>query len=265
MNYSDFITSVLQEASTIANEKFGKVVGTIKDNDTNQILTEADLAIGKLMVERIQKEYSDYNVIDEETGVIDKKSEFTWVVDPIDGTSNFASGVPTYGVMIGLLQNAMPIAGGIALPYYKEIYTAEKENGTICNGKKIKVSKEEKLSNVLIAYGIDGHKEDPNITYDEVRVIGEMVLHCRNLRSSNSAFDFIMVAKGGYGSFLNKTSKIWDNIAPHIIIEEAGGLYTDFYGKPMDYSSPLNRINEYFTYCAASPATHKQLQKIIHS
>src|SRR5215469_2103265 len=110
MNYSSFIQSTLEEASKIANEKFGKVSATIKGGDSNQILTEADVAIGKLIIEKIKKEYPDYNIIDEEAGVIDNGSEFTWVVDPIDGTSNFAHAVPLYGIMIGLLQWGTPIA-----------------------------------------------------------------------------------------------------------------------------------------------------------
>jgi myo-inositol-1(or 4)-monophosphatase len=264
MKYQSFITDVLKEASLIANEKFGKVTGVTKEGDNNQVLTEADIAIGKLIIQKIKKTFPDYNVIDEEAGVIDNGSAFTWVVDPIDGTSNFANGVPAYGVMIGLLQDATPIAGGIALPYYDEIYVAEKGKGAYCNEAKIAVTKEDKLSNALIAYGIDGHKENPSLTYDEMKILSDIVLHSRNLRSTNSAFDFIMVARGGYGAFLNKTSKIWDNIAPHILTEEAGGLYTDFYGKPMDYSNPLARTHEYFTYCMAAPELHKQLQEIIH-
>jgi len=264
MNYSSFIQSVLQESSEIANEKFGNVTGVTKAGDNNQVLTEADLAIGKLILERIKKKYPDYNVIDEEAGIIDNGSEFTWVVDPIDGTSNFANGIPTYGIMIGLLNNAEPIAGGIALPFFKEIYIAEKGKGAFCNGEKISVSLETKLTNSLIAYGIDGHQEDPTITYKEVALFGEIILHIRNLRTSNSVFDAAAVAKGLYGGLLNRTSKIWDNVAQQIIIEEAGGMYTDFWGKPIDYSDPLTKSKENFTFCAAAPELHKQLQEIIH-
>ncbi|HVA96531.1 MAG TPA: inositol monophosphatase [Candidatus Acidoferrales bacterium] len=264
MNYQSFIQSVLEDASIIADAKFGNVSGFIKEHDPNQVLTEADLAIGKLIVEKIKRDYPEYNVIDEEAGVIDNGSQFTWVVDPIDGTSNFASGVPTYGIMLGLLDGNTPIAGGIALPYFKEITIAEKGQGAFCNGKKISVSREINLRDSLIAYGIDGHHEDPIGTKKEVEIVGNLVLAIRNLRSSNSAFDIIMVAKGGYGGALNKNSKIWDNIAPQIIVEEAGGLYTDYYGKLLDYSNPLKRTQEYFTYCTASPELHKQLQDIIH-
>lgn len=114
--YLDFISQTLISASKIANDNFGKVSETTKQGDNNQVLTETDLAIGKYIVQKIQTSFPDFNIIDEEAGVIDKKGRFTWVVDPIDGTSNFAAGLPTYGVMIGLLDGAIPIAGGIALP-----------------------------------------------------------------------------------------------------------------------------------------------------
>lgn len=264
MNYQSFIQSVLEESSKIANEKFGKVSGTIKGGDSNQILTEADLAIGKLIIEQIEKEYPNYNIIDEEAGVIDNGSEFTWVVDPIDGTSNFAHAVPLYGIMIGLLKKGTPIAGGIALPYFNEIYLAEKGNGTSINEEKVTVTSEQKLINTLVCYGMDAYQDNPDITYAETKLLGEVILSIRNYRTSNSAFDLILVAKGSYGGLLNRTSKIWDNVAQQIIIEEAGGVYTDFFGKPIDYSVPLTKVKDNFTFCTASPILHKQLQDIIH-
>lgn len=263
-SYSSFITAALKNASDIAQSSFGKVSGTVKTEDNNQVLTETDIKIGELLVSRVREAYPDHNIIDEEAGVIDNQSEYTWVIDPIDGTSNFANGIPMYGVMIGLLHDSMPIAGGIALPSFDQIYTAEKDTGAYCNGKKISVSNEAKLSNSLIAYGIDGHQENPQMTIDETSALSRIILGIRNLRSSNSAYDVTLVAGGAYGAALNKTSKIWDNVAPHIIIEEAGGVYTDFYGKPMDYSNPTAKVNDNFTLCAGAPQLHAQLQAIIN-
>jgi myo-inositol-1(or 4)-monophosphatase len=265
MNYSSFLKSTLEEASNIANEKFGKVSGTLKNGDSNQVLTEADIAIGKFIIEKIKKDFPQYNIIDEEAGVIDNKSEFTWVVDPIDGTSNFANGVPTYGIMIGLLQNGMPLAGGIIMPYFKEIYLAEKGNGAFCNDEKVTVTQEANLLNTLVAYGMDAYQNTPEKTYEETKLLGRIILAIRNYRTSNSVFDVLLVAKGNYGGVLNRTSKIWDNVAPQIIIEEAGGLYTDFFGKPIDYTNPVTKVNDVYTFCAAAPALHAQLQKIVHA
>jgi myo-inositol-1(or 4)-monophosphatase len=265
MNNQNFIETVLKEATLIAREKFGKVSGTVKEGDNNQVLTEADIAIGSFIIQQIKKEFPTYNIIDEEAGVFDNKSEFTWVIDPIDGTSNFAVGVPTYGIMIGLLHNAMPIAGGFSIPATNEMYLAEKGNGTYLNGKRVFVTEEKQLSNCLVAYGIDGHAEKPEVTRNEIKILGEIVFHIRNLRTSGSEpIDVGWVASGKYGARLNQCGKIWDVVAPQIIVEEAGGKYTDFWGKPHDYSDPMSKIGQTFSACAASPVLHKQLQEIIH-
>lgn len=263
MSYRGFILESLHEASDIARAQFGHVTGKTKGKDNNQVLTETDLAIGRLFIAKAQQYYPDYNIIDEEAGVIDNGSEYTLVFDPIDGTSNFSNGVVTYGLMMGLLKGDVPIAGGIALPGLDQIYTAEKGQSTELNGQKVKVSEASNLLSVLIAYGIDGHQEDPELTYNETRILAELILKIRNLRTTNSAFDMTMTIRGGFGGFLNRTSKIWDNVAPHILVEEAGGLYTDFWGQPMDYSQPLTKANQNFTMCAAAPALHQQLQTIV--
>lgn len=265
-NYIDFIKLTLNEAANIANQNFGKVAPiSTKAGDNNQVLTQTDLAVGKLIVSKIQDEYPDYNVIDEEAGVIDKKSNYTWVVDPIDGTSNFANGLKTYGIMMGLLENDVAIAGGIILPGFTELYVAQKGMGAFCNDEKVTVSTETNLLKSLISYGIDGHQENPEITYEETKVLANIILNIRNLRTTNSAYDMAQTICGKYGAFLNRTTKIWDNVALQPIVEEAGGVVTDFWGKPMDYSNALQRSNENFTVCAASPELHKQLQKIIHT
>lgn len=264
MDYNYFLNQTLTHVSEIANRNFGKVTATIKTGDNNQVLTQTDLEIGSNIIEAIEKYFPAHNVIDEEAGVLDKGSAFTWVVDPIDGTSNFANGIPTYGVMIALLQDANPIASGIALPAFNELYIAGKNKGAYCNGKKLAVSEQSNLLSALVAYGVDGHQEEPSLTYDECHLLAEIILRVRNLRSSNSVFDLAMLARGSYGAVLNRTSRIWDNVAIHILVEEAGGKYTDFFGKPMDYTNPLGRDKQNFTFCAATPVLHKQLQKIIH-
>lgn len=262
--YTDFLNEILLTTSKIATDQFGRVSGTTKTGDNNQVLTETDLEIGRTIIQAIVRSFPDHNIIDEEAGVIDRNSQFTWVVDPIDGTSNFANGIPTYGIMVGLLDGATPIAGGLALPSFQEIYIAEKGQGTTCNGKVVHVTDKTDLLSCLVAYGIDGHQEDPEMTHKECQLLAEIVLNIRNLRSSNSVFDIGMLVKGNYGAALNRTSKIWDNVAQQIVIEEAGGVYTTLDGKPMEYSQPLARANQNFTYCAAAPTLHRRLQEIIH-
>jgi myo-inositol-1(or 4)-monophosphatase len=259
MIYKDFISNALEAASKIAKEKFGHVESSIKNDNSIHVLTEADLVIGSMLIQAVKDKFPEHNIIDEEAGVIDNKSEYTWVIDPIDGTSNFANGIATYGIIFGLLEGDAPIAGGLALPFFNEVYFAEKGCGAYCNGKKITVSGEVNLANVLLAYNIDGHLEDPGFTKRECDKLANLVLRIRNLRSSGSVFDLAMVAKGQYGAHLNRTSKIWDNVAQQIIIEEAGGVYTDFDGEKIDYSNPMQKTEENFSFIAAPPEIHRQI------
>lgn len=265
MSYSQFLKESLQKSSILAINGFGKVTGSTKKGDNNQVLTETDLNIGQFLIGEVQSQYPQHNIIDEEAGVIDHNSIFTWVIDPIDGTSNFALGIPLYGVMIGLLENGIPVAGGIALPAFQQIYLAEKGVGAYCNDERISVSPETRLLSSLVAYGIDGHQEDPQRTINECTLLTQIVLNIRNLRTSNSAFDIAMLAEGRYGAVLNNTSRIWDCVAPQIIIGEAGGLFTDFYGEPMNYTNPIQKVNQNFTSCASTTNLHPQLQKIIYT
>jgi len=90
------------------------------------------------------------------------------------------------------------------------------------------------------------------------------VLKIRNLRASNSVFDFGMLANGKYGAYLNRTSKVWDNVAQQIITEEAGGIYTDFFGKAIDYSKALQDPEANFTFLGAGADLHRILVEIIN-
>jgi myo-inositol-1(or 4)-monophosphatase len=264
VDYRQFIKEQLTKAAETANSYFGKVSDTIKEGDNNQVLTEADIAIGKQLITAVQEAYPEHNIIDEEAGGIDKQSQFTWVIDPIEATSNFAAGLPQYGIMIGILDGDTPVAGGIIAPAYNKLYLAAKGKGATCNDQIIHVTPEEDLLNVLISYGIDGHQEDPDRTKNECNVMADIILGCRNMRNSGcEALDPMYVAGGRYGGRVNTTSRIWDNVAPQIIAEEAGAIWTSANGESLDYSYPLTKIEQNFTFCVASPLLHKQLQGII--
>ena len=264
MDYLKFLEQELKRAGDLAQQYFGKVGGTVKPDDSNQVLTEADLAIGKQLVAAVQKHYPEHNIIDEEAGVIDNRSRYTWVIDPIEATSNFAAGLPDYGIMVGLLEDETPIAGGVIAPAHGKLYLAQKGKGATCNGQSIRATKETDLLNVLVSFGIDSHREDPERTRRECRLLAELVLAVRNIRNSGcEATDTVYVAEGRYGARVNLSSRIWDNVAPQIIAEEAGALWTAIDGSPIDYSSPLAKSSQNYAFCVASPELHKQLQSII--
>lgn len=265
MSYRQTIETLLSETADIARSHFSHVTMLEKAGDNNQVLTQADLDIGKHIISHLTKHYPDHTIIDEETGVIDHKSPYVWIVDPIDGTSNFAAGLPMYGIMIGLLENAIPIAGGIVLPSFGDLFIAEKGHGAYKNGQRIYVTTETDVHKCLVTYTLDSYPQDSEQTKRECDTLARIVPHIRNLRVSNCCYDMMMVATGVYGAWINQTSRIWDNVAPHVIIEEAGGLYTDITGIPVDYTDPVKKAVDNFTVCAASPSLHKRLQSLIHS
>jgi myo-inositol-1(or 4)-monophosphatase len=265
-SFSSFMATALEVADEIALRHYGQVDRQVtKGADNNQVLTAADLEIGQALINMVMKAYPGHNIIDEEAGVIDRGSEFTWTIDPIDGTSNFANGTPTFGTMFGLLYGDRPIAGGLSLPALGDQYLAEAGQGAFKNGQRIQVTHQPELLQCLFSYGVDGHQENPLQTYQEAAVIGELILRIRNLRTTNSAYDIAMVAQGSFAGMLNRTGKIWDNVAQHVLIEEAGGVYTTYDGQPMDYSQPLTKAQLNYTYCAVAPQFVAEIQAIVKS
>jgi myo-inositol-1(or 4)-monophosphatase len=257
MDYRTFIADTLEQAGKIAESHHGSAVGTPKGGDIRSLVTQADLEVGELLVNAVQAKYPDHNVVDEETGALDRGSKYTWVIDPIDGTSNFAAGSPLYGVMLGLLEDAVPVAGGIALPAFGQIYVAAKGEGATCNNKPIHVTSLPKLENMLVSLGLHGRsREDFQAGGEAVRKLMPEVL---NLRSAASVFDSAMVANGTYGAYFSTRGYIWDCVAPHIVITEAGGVFTHFDGTQIDYSDPLNQLTRQFSYAGGSPDAHQQV------
>ena len=265
MLYEKFLTETLRGGAQIASEMFGKVSGHLKDDQT--LVTEADLAVGKFIISEIEKVYPSHNIINEETGVIDKQSEYTWVIDPIDGTANFAVGVPFYGVMLGLLKGAESVAGGFAIPHFNDIYFAEKGQGAFCNGQRMALSDHSDFSAMSIAYGIDRFGGGRELELRQARYLGEMAQQFQTVRSSGSVYDVACLVKGSYGAVLFNSGKIWDYVADHVVIEESGCVVTDLNGKPMDFSDPLEKAGkkQIYTCCGGMPSVHKKLQEIIHN
>lgn len=263
MSYKDVVLSLLEKSSSIANNYFGNVDVSIKSGDSNQVLTRADLEIGNYIVTELQKNFPDHNVIDEESGIKDKGSKYTWVIDPIDGTGNFAVGLPLYGIIIGLIENDTPIVGGVAIPYFGQTYFAEKGKGAFRNNQHISVTEKRELLKTLVAYGMDRHQNDPDFTKKEMKILEKIVNNIQNLRASNSVYDAMMVAEGRFGGYVNQSMRIWDIVGPQVIIEEAGGLVTDIEGKPLTYMDPIRKANEHFTFLSSSKSLYPKLLSVI--
>lgn len=259
-SYTDFLGELLPEAAELATNFSGRVNPTVKDDDGDQVVTEADLAVGSMLSDAIARSFPKDGIIEEESGARRGSSGTTWVIDPIDGTANFAAGSPLYAVMAGVLSEGEVVAGGIALPAFGELYLAERGSGTTRDGVLLPPVRRTGLDSALVAYGIDVHNH--RATRHDLAALGLIGSRCRGLRMSNSAYDLIMVSSGVYGGYLHRSCRIWDCVAPQIVVQEAGGAYTDFRGRPVDYSAPFNRTAEDISVIAGAPGAHRELVEL---
>ncbi|GAA3693883.1 inositol monophosphatase family protein [Streptomyces iranensis] len=259
MTYLNFLESLVEDAGKLAMTFPQNMPSRIKGADRNQVVTSADLAIGSQIRRRIRERFPDDSVIDEESGAVRGASPITWIIDPIDGTSNFAAGSPLFGVMVGVLKHDKPVAGGVALPAFSETYVAEAGEGAYCNETRLRIKARGDLAQQLIAYGMDIHPSEISL---DCRMLAGIASCCRGIRMSNSIFDCMMVAKGAYGGFMHRRNQIWDCVAAQIIIEEAGGMFTDMNGRPLDYSYPLTKTADVFSILACGPDFHRTITDI---
>lgn len=253
----------LKEAGKILLENFGKITHYKVKESQSSIVTQTDVESEKRIMNIISEAFPNHNLLGEETGFQNKNSEYTWVVDPIDGTSNFAAGIPWFGIIICVLKNFQPEMAGCYMPVQNQLYFAENGKGAFMNSESISVSKEKDLKNILVAYSLD-YSDEPGKTEQESKIIQRLVKNVRNLRSTNCLVDLCYTADGKFGACANQTTKIWDIAGPSLIIEEAGGIATDFNGEHFDFSIAEENFEKNFEIVASNRFLHSQIIKLIH-
>jgi myo-inositol-1(or 4)-monophosphatase len=256
------IKKSLKEASNILMSKFGGlIIGELKENQSS-IVTEMDVSAERKIEHIISSKYPGHSIVGEETGAVLTGSEFTWIIDPIDGTSNYASGIPWFGTLLAVLQHDKPMAAGAYLPYYDEMYYAERGKGTTCNGKPVRVTEEHSLKNVLFAYATD-YSHDLEKTRYETDLLYEIIKNVRNVRSTNCLIDFCYVADGRFGGSINHQCKVWDIVAPWLIITEAGGKMTDLEGAELDFDLSIDNYLKSYKILSAAAHLHPLVVDIV--
>lgn len=194
--------------------------------------TKADVESEAKVIEIIVKNFPDHNIIAEESGTVDNKSEYTWAIDPIDGTIPFVDGIPLFGVSVGLLKNNQPFVGVINMAGTDDIYWAQEGEGAFRNGKKIQVRHEEKLENATIGLEL-GHAERDKKIEKHFKPIVEKIRYAYVFGSAVKSLT--LVAQGNLDGAL-LSAYVWDFAAGSILVTEAGGKITNLYGAKADYS-----------------------------
>ena len=221
------MTAIAREAGHLLMTYFERRIGFEYKGDVD-LVTEADRASEKLIVERIRNAFPSHDIVGEEGTRKESGSPFRWYVDPLDGTTNFAHGYPVFCVSLGIESGGSVVAGVLYDPTRDELFSAEKGNGASLNGKPIQVSKTKKLSEALLATGFPSHKrhKNPNIHFYH-----QLTLRSHGLRRAGSAaLDLANVAAGRYDGFWEFNLNPWDTTAGVLLVQEAGGTVTRFDG-----------------------------------
>lgn len=233
-----------------------------KDGNISNIVTESDIASEKCIIEIIRKKYPEHNIISEEAGILKGDSEYTWIIDPLDGTANFAAGLPWFGVLVAVLKGKTVMTGAMYIPSSDTLYFSEKGKGVHRNGVSVHVSEETDLKNILCSYGMDC-SNDESKTAREVALMRRLVENVRNVRVTNCLVDLGFAVDGRLGGCINNSTKIWD-IAPSLLMfEEAGGMITGMDGSKIEFDLDENIIKREFPILGSSKILHPKLLKLI--
>lgn len=228
----EFIKQIALEAGEESLRYFGK----IKPSDisskvsSKDLVSVADKAVEKLIISRITEKFPDHDILGEETGHAGKKSEYCWVIDPIDGTQCFVKHHPYYSVSIALCRNQEIIAGAVNAPALGRIYCAQKGSGAFENDSPVNVSNCASLNKAFCTTGfarLRENKVEP-VLEQFSRIVPELQMINR---CGSAALDMCMTASAVYDGYWEEGLALYDIAAGVIIVREAGGIVCDYSGK----------------------------------
>jgi myo-inositol-1(or 4)-monophosphatase len=248
-------------AGKILLKYFGGVIHPRKKGGTSSIVCDADLAAERYILRQIRARFPQHNTVAEESGVVWRSSEFTWVIDPLDGTSNFVAQVPWFGVQIAVVRGDYPVAAAMYLPTEDLLYFAQKGEGAYRNDTRVSATPETRLKNVLCAFGFDPAPARRTRARAELLFrVGQAV---RNTRATNSLFDFCYTIDGRFGACINLKTKIWDIAPVSLILPEAGGAFSDLRGQAIRFQFDARTMEREYAILAGPRRLHAALLSVV--
>jgi myo-inositol-1(or 4)-monophosphatase len=223
-NWISVLTELAEKAGEIIKLGFESSKVVHEKSSAMDIVTEFDTKVEDLLIDEIRRRYPEHLILGEEQeyrnkgfGAFLPVEGFVWVIDPIDGTLNFASGIPLLAVSIALFYNGEPIAGIVYNPLIQEMFTAEKGKGATLNNQQIKVKQFESLERSIVGVSVARRKKDIELTKLADRVGGMRAL-------GTAAIALAYVASGRLDAYWEKDLNLWDIAAGMLLIQEAGGI-----------------------------------------
>lgn len=235
MNKSEHLVyamEISQEAGKMLLKSLGEELKIkYKKGNERNLVTEVDQKIENFLIQKIKERYPNHHILTEESGEHGShETGFQWIIDPIDGTTNFSHGYPFFAISIGLKKNDSMVAGVVHAPLLREMYSAEKGKGAFLNDKRISVSAVKSLKKSMLATGFGSEHRLDNMPYfirfhKEAQAVR---------RAGSAALDLCHVAAGRLDAYWEFGLQPWDIAAGILIVEEAGGKVTNVKGGPVD-------------------------------
>lgn len=226
-SYLDACLEIAREAGALLSDFAQRRIGFELKGDFD-LVTAADRASEKLVVERIRARFPEHSIVAEEGGGHEGSSEYCWYVDPLDGTTNFAHGFPMYNVTLAVERAGEMLAGAIFDPIRQEMFSAERGSGAYLNEERIHVSTVAKITDSLVATGFPSRKRHENVNVHFYYQLAMLTHGVR--RAGSAALDLAYVACGRLEAFWEFGLNPWDMAAGLLIVKEAGGACSDMDG-----------------------------------
>lgn len=222
------IIEAAQAGGQVLKKYFGQTLVIEEKGTACDVRTKADTESEAVILEILKKYFPEYNIFSEEIGKIDNKSEFTFVIDPLDGSNNFVTGIPNFSVSIALLKNHEIEFGVVYNPILDNIYYAEKNKGAFLNEKLISINPETDIHRISLSHVASYGK--PAQAYGEMMKILELAELKRVFYNWSVALDFCYLASGKIEAILNDGCEMYDYLAGKPIAKEAGAVVVNFDG-----------------------------------
>ncbi|MDT5159587.1 MAG: monophosphatase [Acidobacteriota bacterium] len=241
----NFAIQTALDAGRVLTEKFGRALQITNKGDID-LVTEADIASERLIVERIRSYHPRHAILTEEAGDVleagGADAEYKWIIDPLDGTTNYAHGYPIFCVSVALEHLGRVVVGVVYDPTRDELFAAERGEGATLNGRRIRVSDTSELNRALLCTGFP---YDVRERGDFARYFHNFIMQAQSVRRDGSAaLDLAYVAAGRFEGFYEEGLRPWDVAAGMLLVEEAGGRVTHYDGSPFRiYTPPIIASN----------------------
>jgi len=237
MNTLDFAIQTAKEAGSLLRDHFGRELDVSHKSSSIDLVTEVDLLSEEFIKEKIATYYPRHQILAEESGHKETTSEYRWLIDPLDGTTNYAHGYPFFCVTLALEYRGEIVLGVAYDPIRGELFVAERGSGALLNSRPIRMSRTEKLAESLLATGFPYYvRARPD---ESLRYFARFVSTAQAIRRDGSAvLDLCYLACGRLDGFWELGLKPWDMAAGALMVEEAGGRVTKFNGRRFNIYEP---------------------------